>query len=95
MSVSTAWTNLLWSQFLVLKLTNATKDGNHTVCASNTSAFLENGTVLYNGESCPTEINFNAVFRFLTYVIQVQSTSNELEVCEIGIVGECFYHNII
>ncbi|CAC5417493.1 unnamed protein product [Mytilus coruscus] len=55
--------------------------------ASNTSISWENGTVLYQGKSLPTEIYFNVVFRYLTYVPPVQDISSELEVCEIGIIG--------
>lgn len=70
-------------------LVNTTKDGNHTIYASNASDLWENGTVLYRGESLPTVINVSAVFRYLTYVSRNQNKFSELEVCEIGIVGEC------
>ncbi|CAC5418187.1 PTPRT [Mytilus coruscus] len=64
-----------------------TKEGHHTVYASNNSNTWNSGTVLYNGTFLPTEINFQAVFRFLTYVPPVRSPFTELELCEIGIIG--------
>ncbi|XP_076115922.1 uncharacterized protein LOC143083542 [Mytilus galloprovincialis] len=64
-----------------------TTDGYHTVYASNTSNTWTSGTVLYNGTHLPTDIYFDAVFRFLTYVPPVHSPVTELELCEIGIIG--------
>lgn len=66
-------------------------EGNHTVYASNTSTFWKFGTILYKETSLPTEIHLNSVFRYLTYVPPVQRGTSELEVCEIGIVGECSF----
>ncbi|CAG2213411.1 unnamed protein product [Mytilus edulis] len=64
-----------------------TTDGYHTVYASNTNNTWTSGTVLYNGTHLPTDIYFDAVFRFLTYVPPVHSPVTELELCEIGIIG--------
>ncbi|CAC5418182.1 MEGF10_11 [Mytilus coruscus] len=64
-----------------------TKEGHHTFYASNESNAMNSGTVLYNGTFLPTEINFEAVFKFLTYVPPVQIPFTELELCEIGIIG--------
>ncbi|XP_052087518.1 receptor-type tyrosine-protein phosphatase T-like [Mytilus californianus] len=64
-----------------------TKEDHHTFYASNESNAMNSGTVLYNGTFLPTEINFEAVFKFLTYVPPVQIPFTELELCEIGIIG--------
>ncbi|CAC5355160.1 unnamed protein product [Mytilus coruscus] len=64
-----------------------TKDGHHTVYASNNSNTWSIGDVLYNGTTLPTEITFTAVFRYLIYVPPVNGSSSELELCEIGILG--------
>ncbi|CAC5362800.1 unnamed protein product [Mytilus coruscus] len=64
------------------------KEGHHIVYASNNSNSWNIGTVLYNRQSLPTEIKFNAVFRYLTYVLyRDQGQPSELELCEIGIYG--------
>ncbi|XP_071121539.1 multiple epidermal growth factor-like domains protein 10 [Mytilus edulis] len=68
-------------------LDDRTTEGHHTVYASNTSNNLKSGTVLYNGTYLPTDINVEAVFRFLTYVPSFHSLVTELELCEIGIIG--------
>ncbi|XP_052105008.1 receptor-type tyrosine-protein phosphatase epsilon-like [Mytilus californianus] len=62
-------------------------EDNHTVYASNTSSSWETGTVLYDGKTLPTEINFFAVLRFLTYVPPTQDPFFVLEICEIGVIG--------
>ncbi|CAC5398621.1 unnamed protein product [Mytilus coruscus] len=64
-----------------------TREGHHTVYASNTSTTWKDGKVLYSGKSLPTEITFNAVFRYLTYDIPVLGIYSEIEICEIGIIG--------
>ncbi|XP_052071239.1 multiple epidermal growth factor-like domains protein 10 isoform X2 [Mytilus californianus] len=66
---------------------STTREGNHTLYASNTSTSWKCGTILYKETSLPTEIHFYAVFRYLTYVPPVKKAISELEVCEIGIVG--------
>ncbi|XP_052080277.1 hepatocyte growth factor receptor-like isoform X2 [Mytilus californianus] len=68
-------------------IVNITKEGNHTLYASNYSGLWENGTVLFRGESLPTVINVSAVFRYLIYEPPIQNQIFKLEVCEIGIVG--------
>ncbi|CAC5395241.1 unnamed protein product [Mytilus coruscus] len=64
-----------------------TKEGLHTVYASNYSNAWNSGTVLYTGTSLPTEINFKVFFRYVTYVHPVQGPTTDLEICEIGIIG--------
>ncbi|CAG2229398.1 unnamed protein product [Mytilus edulis] len=64
-----------------------TKEGYHTVYASNNSNTWNSGKVLYNGTVLPTEISFQEVFSFLTYMPPVGSPLTELEMCEIGIIG--------
>ncbi|CAC5360073.1 PLXNA [Mytilus coruscus] len=66
---------------------NTTKEGNHTVHASNASSTWENGAVLYRGESLPTMINVDVICRYIIYVSSIQDQFSDLEVCEIGIVG--------
>ncbi|CAG2257240.1 MEGF10_11 [Mytilus edulis] len=68
-------------------LDDRTTKSQHTIYASNTSNNLKSGTVLYNGTYLPTDINVEAVFRFLTYVPSFHSLVTELELCEIGIIG--------
>ncbi|CAC5417489.1 MEGF10_11 [Mytilus coruscus] len=63
------------------------KEGTHTLYASNTNNAWKSGIILYQGNTLPSEINFNAVFRYLTYVPPVKGTFSELEICEIGIIG--------
>ncbi|XP_063397605.1 multiple epidermal growth factor-like domains protein 10 [Mytilus trossulus] len=64
------------------------KEGQHIVYASNNSNTWNIGTVLYNERSLPSEITFNAVFRYITYVLYAdQGQPSELELCEIGISG--------
>ncbi|CAC5417491.1 unnamed protein product [Mytilus coruscus] len=63
------------------------KEGNHTIYASNTSTSWKIGIILYKGNTLPSEINFNAIFRYLTYVPPAKGTVSELEVCEIEIIG--------
>ncbi|CAG2195954.1 unnamed protein product [Mytilus edulis] len=75
-------------QAILTKQDVTTTEGHHTVYASNTSNTWNSGTVLYNGTYLPNEINFDAVFRVLTYVPPVHSPFIELELCEIGII-EC------
>ncbi|XP_063398995.1 platelet endothelial aggregation receptor 1-like [Mytilus trossulus] len=72
---------------LFVILGEGTTDGYHTIYASNDSNTWNNGIVLYNETSVPTEINLQAVFRFLTYARPVQNPFTELELCEIGIIG--------
>ncbi|CAC5417485.1 unnamed protein product [Mytilus coruscus] len=74
-------------RLFVLFSESTTREGNHTFYASNTSTSWQFGTILYKETSLPTEIHFNAVFRYLTYVPPVKKAISELEVCEIGIVG--------
>ncbi|CAG2228466.1 unnamed protein product [Mytilus edulis] len=64
-----------------------TNEGHHTVYTSNDSNTWTSGTVLYNGTILPTEIHFDAILQFLTYVPPVQNPTIELELCEIGIIG--------
>ncbi|VDI77999.1 Hypothetical predicted protein [Mytilus galloprovincialis] len=66
---------------------STTREGNHTLYASNTSTSWQSGTILYKETSLPSEINLYAVFRYLTYESPVEGLFSELEVCEIGIVG--------
>ncbi|XP_076112604.1 plexin-B1-like isoform X2 [Mytilus galloprovincialis] len=69
---------------------NSTKEGNHTIHASDTNGSWENGTVSTKFEpSNFTEIKFEfpAVFRYLFYVPSIQDSYSEVEICEIGIVG--------
>ncbi|VDI14938.1 Hypothetical predicted protein [Mytilus galloprovincialis] len=66
---------------------DTTNDGKHIYYASNTSDFLTNGTILYEGQIENTNINFSAVLRYLTYVPPVHDNFSELEICEIGIIG--------
>ncbi|VDI27171.1 Hypothetical predicted protein [Mytilus galloprovincialis] len=66
---------------------STTREGNHTLYASNTSTSWQSGTILYKETSLPSEINVYAVFRYLTYESPVEGLFSELEVCEIGIVG--------
>ncbi|XP_052071237.1 multiple epidermal growth factor-like domains protein 10 isoform X2 [Mytilus californianus] len=66
---------------------STTREGIHTIYASNTSTSWKSGTILYKETSLPSEINLHAVFRYLTYESSVESFFSELEVCEIGIVG--------
>ncbi|VDI55259.1 Hypothetical predicted protein [Mytilus galloprovincialis] len=80
---------------LFIILGGTTKEGHHTIYTSNDSNTWESGTVLYNGTILPTEIHFDAVFRFLIYVPPVQNPTIELELCEIGIIGECILINSI
>lgn len=73
---------------LLIVLDGITKEGHHIVYASNDSNTWKSGSVLYNGTFLPTELNFESVFRFLTYAPPVRFPFTELEICEIGIVGE-------
>ncbi|XP_076115892.1 uncharacterized protein LOC143083529 [Mytilus galloprovincialis] len=68
-------------------LDDTATEGHHTIYASNTSNAWKSGTVLYNGTYLPTDINVDAVFRFITYVPPVLSPVTELVLCEIGIIG--------
>ncbi|VDH95845.1 Hypothetical predicted protein, partial [Mytilus galloprovincialis] len=68
-------------------LDDRTTKSQHTIYASNTSNTWKGGTVLYNGTYLPTDINVEAVFRFLTYVPSFLSSVTDLELCEIGIIG--------
>lgn len=72
-------------------LDDTATEGQHTIYASNTSNAWKSGTVLYNGTYLPTDINVDAVFRFITYVPPVLSPVTELELCEIGIIGAYFH----
>lgn len=65
--------------------------GNHTFYASNTSGLSEHSTVLYGDQSIPSAIKVTTHFRYLIYVPLINDKSS-LEICEIGIVGESFYH---
>lgn len=67
----------------------------HTIYASNSSEDLEKGTVLYHGESLPQNISINAIFRYLTFVPDNKSAVIELDICEIGIVGEYLIRNTV
>lgn len=62
--------------------------GYHTVYGSNDSNIWNSGIVLYNGTILPPEIKFQEVVRFLTYVPPVGIPFTNLELCEIGIIGE-------
>lgn len=75
--------------FIILETT--TKDGPHIVFASNNSNVWNTGTVLYNGTDLPTTINFHAVCRYLTFIHSIKTQTSNLEICEIGIVGEFFF----
>ncbi|CAG2230249.1 unnamed protein product [Mytilus edulis] len=66
---------------------STTREGNHTLYASNTSTSWKSGTILYKETSLPSEIKLYAVFRYMTYESPVEGLLPELEVCEIGIVG--------
>lgn len=68
---------------------NTTTNGlMHRFYASNSSAEPEKGTVLYQGNFLPQNIKTYAVFRYLTYIPAIKTASVELEMCDIGIVGE-------
>lgn len=73
---------------ILIVLDSTTKEGLHTVYASNNSNTWNSGTVLYNKTVLPSDIKFEAVFRYLTYVLSAQSQDTNLELCEIGIIGE-------
>lgn len=60
----------------------------HAVYASNHSDDPAKGTVLYQGGTLPRNISFNAAFRYLIILSSIKSALLELEICEIGIVGE-------
>lgn len=75
---------------IYLNIVDGTTNGYHTIYASNDSNTWNSGIVLYNGTFLPTEINIQAVFRFLTYVRPVRNPLTELELCEIGIIGKVF-----
>ncbi|CAC5388871.1 Tyrosine-protein phosphatase 2,Tyrosine-protein phosphatase corkscrew,Tyrosine-protein phosphatase non-receptor type 6 [Mytilus coruscus] len=64
-----------------------TKEVQQIVYASNNSYSWNTGKVLYNGTSLPSEMRFNVVFRYLTYVTLVQAPPSEIEICDIGIFG--------
>lgn len=82
---------VIWNETSILIVLDGTTNvGHHTVYASNESNTWNNGTVLYNGTLLPTDLNFESVFRFLTYVPLVGEQSTELELCEIGIIGEYY-----
>ncbi|CAG2255732.1 unnamed protein product [Mytilus edulis] len=66
---------------------STTREGNHTLYASNTSTSWQSGTILYKETSLSSEINLYAVFRYLTYESPVEDLLSELVVCEIGIVA--------
>lgn len=75
-------------QFLSF-LVSSVIGGNHTIYVSNTSSLSGNRTFVYNRETLPTEIQEKHVFRYLTYEARFQETNISIEICEIGIVGEC------
>lgn len=62
----------------------------HTIYASNSSSTWKSGSILYKGKSLPTKVNFFEVLRYLTYELATQQPSVELELCEIGVIGEYF-----
>ncbi|XP_063398312.1 cell death abnormality protein 1-like [Mytilus trossulus] len=66
---------------------HTSKGSNYSVYASNTSSSWKNGTVLYNRRALPTEVNFFAVFRYLTFELLLQQPNVSLELCEIGVIG--------
>lgn len=75
-------------------MNTTTKGRVHTIYASNSSGDPAKGTVLYHGESLPQNISTNAIFRYLTFVPDNRSALLELEICEIGIVGEYLNRNL-
>lgn len=70
-------------------LVNSTvKSLGHTVYASNSSRDPEKENILYIGASLPNKITTNSSFRYVTYIASIKNALVELEICEIGIVGE-------
>lgn len=65
----------------------------HTIYTSNFSGSPEQGAVLYQVESLTQHIRIIAVFRYLTLVPAMNSSFIELEICEIGLVGEFIIYN--
>lgn len=78
--------------FLVNTLVNGLV---HAVYASNHSDDPAMGSVLYQGGTLPRNISFNAAFRYLIFIPSIKNALLELEICEIGIVGEYWNRNIV
>lgn len=73
---------------------NSTVDSlGHQIYSSNSSGDPENENRLYRGGRLPPKITTRSAFRYLTYIPSVKTASAEIEICEIGIVGEYWNRN--
>lgn len=74
-------------------MNTTTKSLEHTVYASNYSRGPEKGNLLYRGAHLPNRISTNSACKYLTYIPSIKRAVLELEICEIGIVGEYLIRN--
>lgn len=85
----------LFQILIILSSANTKINGSvYTIYASNSSGDPENGTVLYHWDSLSQKISTNTIFRYLIFVPDKKSAVIEIEMCEIGIVGEYFIQNV-